>query len=100
MDKEDILKTARKIVDQKPDPIINFLLRTRILGDSVPQNMLRVSSWYARLKKEQERNRRSEDGYWDFGKPANITNEVLFPLSENWRKRNTRKHDYTTHVLL
>jgi hypothetical protein len=186
MDKKDIQKTARKIVDQKPDPIINFLLRTRILGDGVSQNMLRTSSWYAKLKKEQEPsgsfgrfhskdyrlkdvpkklqgqllnwiwhrpegfyyysrkkeslssfkdaddkaitgvlfpavnilrrfpcwktacgdfiqyliNRRGEDGYWDFGKPANITNEVLFPLSENRRKSNTRKLDYTTHVLL
>jgi hypothetical protein len=54
MDKEDIFKSARNIVDQKPDPIINFLLRTRILGDSVPQSMLRASGWYSRLKKEQE----------------------------------------------
>lgn len=41
---------------------------------------------------------RDEQGLWDFG--SHITRTIDFPLSSNWRKRNNRKVDYSTYILV
>jgi len=39
-----------------------------------------------------------EDGFWDYGERA--SNSAVFPLSANWRKRGTRRVDWTTRLLV
>jgi len=40
---------------------------------------------------------RNQEGLWDFGRRASMS--VYFPLSESWRKRQNRQHDWSTRVL-
>lgn len=40
---------------------------------------------------------RDKEGLWDFG-PMTQTSHY-FPLSESWKKKRNRKHDYSTRVL-
>ncbi len=41
--------------------------------------------------------RRNTEGLWDFGPRASMS--VYFPLSESWRRRQCRQHDWSTRVL-
>jgi len=41
---------------------------------------------------------RNSEGLWDFGPRASMT--VYFPLSESWRRKQQRQHDWTTRVLI
>ena len=43
-------------------------------------------------------NRKTNNSLWDFGKRA--TQNIIFPLSENWKKKKNRIFDYSTKVLL
>jgi len=40
---------------------------------------------------------RNDEGFWDFGPRASMS--AYFPLSENWRMRKRRQHDWSTRVL-
>jgi hypothetical protein len=40
---------------------------------------------------------RSDEGFWDFGPRASMS--VYFPLSESWRQKKHRQHDWSTRVL-
>lgn len=40
---------------------------------------------------------RNNEGYWDFGPKASTS--TYFPLSENWRTKRHRQHDWSTRVL-
>lgn len=40
---------------------------------------------------------RNDEGFWDLGPRASMS--VYFPLSENWRMRKRRQHDWSTRVL-
>jgi len=40
---------------------------------------------------------RNREGLWDFGPRASMS--VYFPLSESWRNRKRRQHDWSTRVL-
>jgi len=40
---------------------------------------------------------RNAEGFWDFGQRASMS--VYFPLSENWRFKKRRQHDWSTRVL-
>lgn len=40
---------------------------------------------------------RNSEGLWDFGPRASMS--VYFPLSENWREKKKRQHDWTTRTL-
>ena len=40
---------------------------------------------------------RNGEGLWDFGPRANRS--VYFPLSESWRRKRKRQHDWSTRVL-
>ena len=40
---------------------------------------------------------RNGEGLWDFGPRANMS--VYFPLSESWRRKRQRQHDWSTRVL-
>lgn len=40
----------------------------------------------------------NHNGLWDFG-PKSVSS-VMFPLSEDWRRKNSRQIDWTTRVLL
>jgi hypothetical protein len=42
--------------------------------------------------------KRNNEGFWDFGPRASMS--VYFPLSENWRKKKCRQHDWSTRVLV
>ncbi len=41
--------------------------------------------------------RRNKEGFWDFGPRASMS--TYFPLSENWREKKHRQHDWSTRVL-
>lgn len=41
--------------------------------------------------------KRNEKGLWDFGPRATMS--VYFPLSESWRKKCNRQHDWSTRIL-
>jgi hypothetical protein len=41
--------------------------------------------------------KRNKEGLWDFGPRASMS--VYFPLSENWRRKRFRQHDWSTRVL-
>lgn len=41
--------------------------------------------------------RRDDEGFWDFGPRASMS--VYFPLSESWRGKRGRQHDWSTRVL-
>jgi hypothetical protein len=41
--------------------------------------------------------KRNTEGLWDFGPRASMS--VYLPLSENWRKKRFRVHDWSTRVL-
>lgn len=41
---------------------------------------------------------RNRDGFWDFGPRASMS--VYLPLSESWRKKACRQHDWSTRVLV
>ncbi len=43
-------------------------------------------------------NRNTNNSLWDFGKRA--TQNIIFPLSGNWKKKKNRIFDYSTKVLL
>jgi len=43
---------------------------------------------------------REPDRFWDFGPRADFGLTHYFPLSENWRKRIHRRHDWTVRVLV
>lgn len=47
-------------------------------------------------------SRRGKDGFWDFGpRPSQaLFVPCLVPLSESWRPKMARKHDWTARVLL
>lgn len=40
---------------------------------------------------------KNENGKWDMGKSAN--DNVYFPLSDNWRKQETREADCTERIM-
>ena len=40
---------------------------------------------------------KNENGKWDMGKSAN--DKVYFPLSDNWRKQETREADCTERIM-
>jgi len=40
---------------------------------------------------------RNSEGFWDFGPRASMS--IYFPLSESWRTRKQRQHDWSTRVL-
>lgn len=40
---------------------------------------------------------RNNEGFWDFGPRASTS--VYFPLSESWRRKRCRQHDWSTRVL-
>ena len=48
-----------------------------------------VMDWLTGLK--------NENGKWDMGKSAN--DKVYFPLSDNWRKQETREADCTERIM-
>ncbi|NWG11266.1 hypothetical protein HXY33_05920 [Candidatus Bathyarchaeota archaeon] len=41
---------------------------------------------------------RNRDGFWDFGPRASAS--VYLPLSESWRKKRYRQHDWSTRILV
>lgn len=41
--------------------------------------------------------KRNGEGLWDFGPRASMS--VYFPLSESWRRKQCRQHDWSTRVL-
>ncbi len=41
--------------------------------------------------------KRNKEGLWDFGPRASMS--VYFPLSESWRRKRFRQHDWSTRVL-
>lgn len=41
--------------------------------------------------------KRNEEGFWDFGPRASMS--VYFTLSESWRRKRHRQHDWSTRVL-
>jgi len=41
--------------------------------------------------------KRNNEGFWNFGHRASMS--VYFPLSESWRKKGYRQHDWSTRVL-
>jgi hypothetical protein len=41
--------------------------------------------------------KRNDEGFWDFGPRASVS--VYFPLSESWRRKRYRQHDWSTRVL-
>lgn len=40
---------------------------------------------------------RNSEGFWDFGPRASMS--VYFPLSESWRQKKHRQHDWSTRIL-
>jgi hypothetical protein len=42
--------------------------------------------------------KQNPEGWWDLGPRSRMS--VILPLTENWRKKNTRRTDWTTRVLL
>ncbi len=41
---------------------------------------------------------RRPNGMWDFG--SRVSNTLVLPMSESWRRRGARQNDWTTRVLL
>jgi hypothetical protein len=83
MDKKEIAEIANTILEQKPDPVIEHLLKTKILNQRLPNNCVQSSGWYEKLKGEQR-----ADGSWGRYHSANrlSTEEAaligMFPTTE------------------
>jgi len=99
-----------KYILQKPDGI--YYVYERCIGQQPEKLEGKAASRYlgaAELLAEYEaardelsfiaewlENNRNENGGWDFGKDAK--DGVYFPLSDDWRKRETREADCTERV--
>jgi hypothetical protein len=75
----------------KPGPLDRWLASLELLS--------RFPTWRAHARDAVDwlRAQRDEDGLWDLGLRGSAS--TYFPLSDSWRRREHRKHDWSTRVL-